>query len=206
MGIFKSIWFWLVVVALLLVAIAVLSIVYLSWLEGFWNWLREGTVTQAVAEEEIITKESNSTTIRNIGLVVGGMIAIGLAVWRSRVAERQADAAQQQAIMSQQQADLAQRGLLNERYQRGVEMLGSAVLSVRIGGIYALRSLAEDYPEQYHIEAMRSLCAFVRNPTKYEPQPPGGEPEPREDVQVALDAICACHEINTSLDNVTEFW
>ena len=51
-----------------------------------------------------------------------------LAVWRSIVAERQADTAQQ--------------SLLNERYQKGAEMLGNEVLSVRMGGIYALGRLA----------------------------------------------------------------
>ena len=64
-------------------------------------------------------QESVSATVRNMGVVIGGVIAIVLAVWRSMVAERQADTAQQ--------------GLLNERYQKGAEMLGSDLLSVRAG-------------------------------------------------------------------------
>ena len=90
-------------------------------------------------------RESRSTTIRNLGLVVGGGIAIWVAYWRSVI---------------------LQRSLLNERYQKGAEMLGSEVLAVRLGGIYALQHLAEDEPEQYHVQIMRLLCAFVRNPTK----------------------------------------
>ena len=44
-------------------------------------------------------------------------------------------------------------------------MLGSGVLSVRLGGIYALGRLAEEHPE-YHIQIMGVLCAFVRHPTE----------------------------------------
>ena len=83
--------FWVTVVILAaLVAGAVLAIVA-SQRPGFRNWL--------------IADESGSTTIRNIGLLVGGVVAIALAVWRSRVAGRQ--------------AATAERGLLNERYQKG---------------------------------------------------------------------------------------
>ena len=44
-------------------------------------------------------------------------------------------------------------------------MLGSGVLAVRLGGIYALQRLAEEHPEQYHIQIMELFCAFVRFPT-----------------------------------------
>ena len=45
-------------------------------------------------------------------------------------------------------------------------MLGNEVLAVRLGGIYAMQRLAEDYPEQYHVQIMRLFCAFVRLPTR----------------------------------------
>ena len=44
-------------------------------------------------------------------------------------------------------------------------MLGSDLLSVRLGGIYALDNLAEEYPEQYHLRIMRLYCAFIRHPS-----------------------------------------
>ena len=138
-------------------------------------------------------QDSLSTTIRNLGLVVGGIEAILLAAWRSIVAQRQTAAAQRQAATSQQ-------GLLNERYQRGAEMLGSEILSVRLGGIYALDRLAAAHPEQYHVQVMELFCAFARNPAgrgeerttaeayaEYEQRP--SEPIVREDVQAVLNAI-----------------
>ena len=34
-------------------------------------------------------------------------------------------------------------------------MLGNEVLSVRLGGVYALEHLAEEYPSEYHVQVMR---------------------------------------------------
>ena len=125
--------------------------------------------------------ESFSTTLRNVALVIGGVAAILLAVWRSRISERQAATARQ--------------SLMNERYQRGAEMLGSEVLSVRLGGIYALQRLAEEHPNQYHIQIMRLFCAFVRLPTKDQSLEVGQAAiEPallgiRQDVEAIMEAI-----------------
>ena len=95
--------------------------------------------------------EPLSATIRNLALIVGGVVAVILALWRIRVSEKQ--------------AQTARLGLLNERFQRDAEMLGSSVLSVRIGGIHALDDLAREDPKLYHVRVMGLLCAFVRHPT-----------------------------------------
>ena len=92
----------------------------------FWEEINDG-------------KDSLSAIIRDLAIVIGGTIAVLLAGWRIRISERQATAAQDQF-------ETAQKGLLNERYQRGAEMLGSKILSVRLGGIYALGRLAEEHP------------------------------------------------------------
>ena len=77
----------------------------------------------------------NSETIRNLALGWGALLAIGLALWRSIVAQRQ--------------AEIAQGGLLADRYQRAVEMLGHDLDSMRIGGIHALVDLAREHPGEY---------------------------------------------------------
>ena len=143
----------------LIVLVAVLALSFL-----FWDWLRGD--------------ESGSTTIRNLGLVLAAIVALPLAIWRSKVAERQADTAQRQS-------ETAQRGLLNERYQKGAEMLGSQVLAVRLGGIYALARLAREHPADYHTQIMSLLCAFARNP------PPAGKEDAkvREDVQAVMTTV-----------------
>ena len=131
-------------------------------------------------------QESVSATLRNMGLLTGGVVAIILAVWRSRVAERQANTALRQS-------KTAEGGLLNERYQKGADMLGNKVISVRLGGIYALRRLAEQHPQEYHIQIMQLFCAFARHPTTDEASELHVEgdmyPRLREDVQAVMTAI-----------------
>ena len=106
-----------------------------------WCWLNDGA--------------SASETLRNIVLVNAAIIGLPLAIWRSHVAASQ--------------TETAQHSLLNERYQKGAEMLGSESLSVRLGGIYALARLAREYPQEYHIQIMKLFCAFVRTrKRKYE--------------------------------------
>ena len=147
--------------------------------------------------------KSRSDVLRNFGLLIGGVIALLFAVWRARVAERQAnasqgqvEAAQEQVEAAQRQAETAQLGLLNGRFQSGVEMLGSQLLTVRLGGIYALARLAGEYSEEYHVQCMELLCAFVRHPTPDDTIMTSvaeewglANPLVREDVQAAISAI-----------------
>ena len=155
---------------------------------SFWGWLHP----------ESPETVSRSETVRNVALIIGGILAFLFAWWRAVVAERQANAAQGQVETAQRQADTAHQSLLNDRYQRGAEMLGSEVLAVRLGGIYTLQELAGERPKEYHIQVVRLLCAFVRNPTGaerriQEGEIPSGESTqvgtPREDIQAAVSAI-----------------
>ena len=164
---------WWVVGAVAPVAIGILLSLY------FWDMLA-GTV------------ESPSTTLRNLGLLIGGVAAMILAVWRSRVAERQ--------------ADTAQRTLLNDRFERGAEMLGNRVLSVRLGGIYALERLNIEHPEDYHVQIMKLFCAFVREPAD-ERILDSTTPctEPTADVQAVLDVIAARGEHDLNLEELGNY-
>lgn len=146
----------------------------------YWDWLNVGE-----ANGKTIRK-SGSELIRNLGLVITAIIALPLAIWRSIVAERQ-------AIASQRQAETAQRSLLNERYQKGAEMMGSEVLSVRLGGIYALARLAREHPEEYHTQIMQLYCAFVRAHQEADENAAADGKQQitplRDDVQAILTAI-----------------
>lgn len=127
--------------------------------------------------------------IRNIGLIVAAIVALPIAIWRSRVAERQ--------------ADIAQQSVLNERYQKSAEMLGSGVLSVRLGGIVALEHLALEHPAQYHVEVMRLLFAFIRQPiedSQAHNVPTLDMRGSRQDVQAAVDAVRACRSQNSAAE------
>ncbi len=124
--------------------IAIAVVVYVIATVGFsfcfWDWFSRG-------------EPSVSAIIRNLLLSWGAPLATGLAVWRSMVAQLQSEAAQKQA-------EIAQRGLLSNRYQRAVEMLGNDLGSIRIGGIHALVNLAREHPDEYQREVVQLLCVY----------------------------------------------
>ena len=86
-----------------------------GWAGGAWAWARvwvaehllglslgvsaagviAGVVITAVDPGWVGGGESGSTTIRNLGIVLAGLVALPLTVWRGVVANRQADTAQQ---------------------------------------------------------------------------------------------------------------
>ncbi len=163
--------FWWIVAMVVVLAVGVL----LSW--RFWGELHG-------------EQDSLSTTIRNQGLLIGGVIGILLALWRSKVAERQTATAQQ--------------SLLNDQYQRAADMLGNSALTVRMGGVNVLRHLAEDHPEQYHIRVMELFCAFVRHPTS-DPAFSSLTGMLREDVQAVMTAIGSRSELGLEYEKVADF-
>ena len=140
-----------------------------DWLAAIWWWLAND--------------ESGSTTIRNMGLVIGAALALWLTIRRIKVADRQAETAKQ--------------GLLYDRYQKGAEMLGSAVLAVRLGGIYALMQLATEHPAAFLPQIVGLYCAFVRHPPESEESEAAGGKRvseagsrtSREDVRAVMNAI-----------------
>ena len=166
---------------------------------SYWQWLQSPSGGPG---------ESNSTTLRNVGLLIGGGIALVFAVWRSWVAERQADT-------NQSQANTAQESLRHDRYQRGAEMLGSQLLPVRLAGISALKRLAADYPEEYHLQVMELFCGFVRTPTGEQEnltwetadleRIPYSLSRHREDVQAIMTAIGARGGESKALEEAAGF-
>ena len=188
---------WFSLLAVMLLA-GLLCLTFLKW-----DWLSSSEpdqISESTRGRSVVT--SNGETLRNAGLVIGGLIALVFAFWRAWVAENQTAAAQQQVKAARGQVEAAQRqantahsDFLNGRYQRGAEMLGSKVLAVRLGGIYGLRQLAEEHPDEYHIQVMQLLCAFVRNPTPIEDPLAGDDPRARdfkrlrEDMQTAMTVI-----------------
>ena len=167
-SILKSGSFWFIILALLFLIVGVLATIWQ------WGWLHPKEPTAV----------SNSETLRNVGLLIGGGLAFAFAGWRAWVAERQ--------------AETARLSLLNERYQRGAEMLGNGNLAVRMGGVGALKRLADQYPEHYHIQVMELFCAFVRHPTIDEDANLQGKL--REDVQVVMTAVGSRGEIGLGLE------
>ena len=162
----KQVWVPAITAITVIVAVA-LSVAYWNWLRGYVN---------GVPPEEL---ESPSTTVRNLALGVAGFLALVVALWRGWVANRQAETAQQQ--------------LLSDRYQKATEMLGSSVMTVRLGGIHELQRLANENTAQFHVPVLQSLCGFIQEPTIPVENPSnaskGAFSHIPADIRAALEAI-----------------
>ena len=80
LGVTKSLGFWVLISMVGVITLGVLLSI------KHWDWLQGGT-----------ENTDNADTVRNVALVVGGVVAILTALWRSIVAETQATAATQQS-------------------------------------------------------------------------------------------------------------
>ena len=105
--------------------------------------------------------------------------------------------------LTQRQIDLTSQNSRYDRYQRGIEMLGSPELFVRVGGIYALRTLMKEDPEELHIPAVELLGAFLRNPVDADTVTRGSRV--RQDIQTALDVIVGRKEKEVTLEKARGF-
>ena len=123
------------------------------------------------------------------GGTVAALVSLGFSLWRTRLTQRQIDLTSQNARY--------------ERFQRGIEMLGNAELFVRLGGIYALRTLMKEYPEELHVPIMELLCAMLRNPIDADEVTRGSRV--RQDIQTALDVIVRRGETEVALERARGF-
>ncbi len=135
----------------------------------WWDWLR--------GPEPL---ESGGATLRNFALVSVAIVGLPLALWRNLTAYKQ--------------AETAARGLRNERYQKGADMLGNATLATRLGGVYALEQLAREHPEEYHVPIVDLLCAFIRHPVEEgRPESGGADGGGLDDPAHEAELRCAPH-------------
>ena len=113
--------------------------------------------------------------IRNVGLIVAAIVALPIAIWRSRIAERE---------------------VWDGQYQKGAELLGHPILVVRLAGLHTLRRLVEEHPEEHYIQIMRLCAAFLRNPPPDEYLDQHPPPRLRDDVQQAMQLIGQCRRFD----------
>ena len=74
--------------------------------------------------------------------------------------------ADRQAKASEDQSDTAKQTRLDERYQRGVEMLNNDSEVVCLSGIHVLSSLSKSNPEEFHCKVLDVFCALLIHLTK----------------------------------------
>jgi hypothetical protein len=92
--------------------------------------------------------------------------------------------------------DAAREGQIADRYSKAVEQLGSSMIDVTIGGIYALERIARRSPDDYHPTVMEVLAACIREHSREqwprlqdESSAESPERTTRPDIQAALTVI-----------------
>lgn len=124
--------------------------------------------------------------VRDAFYILVAIPALILLWWRSASANRQARAALEQAKAAHDQGALAQADSVTNLFLSATDMLGSEVAAVRIGGVHSLVRLAEQRPEQFHIQVMQLFSAFLNNPPPHPADPP---PSQRDDLQTILRVL-----------------
>ncbi|WP_085244689.1 pentapeptide repeat-containing protein [Mycobacterium paraense] len=94
---------------------------------------------------------------KSVGAVATSVVAIGTAV----VAYGTFKVSKQTVQLSEQTLQANTRQQASDRYSKAIEHLGSDNLDVRLGGIYALDTLATDTPTE-HQDVYNVLTSFVR--------------------------------------------
>lgn len=146
---------WILISGVLVVLGIITMSTYLDW--AHWS---EVTYDASGKIKEV--KTDLLKIIQQLGLFLLAIIGLGLAIWRSLTAHRQAQAALDQARTAFRQAENAERAQNVERYTRAAQMLESERRAVRQAGIYALRELALFDPKNHRVLAIELLSSFIR--------------------------------------------
>ncbi len=96
---------------------------------------------------ECFITNTNLEDIKNLGLFIAACIGIYLAIKRVNVAEKTQ---------------------VTTSFTAAITQLGDKELSIRLGGIYALRKIAEDHPKSYKDVVGNTLQAFIRSTSKHQ--------------------------------------
>ncbi len=89
----------------------------------------------------------NSEMMRNAGLLVAAIFGIAIALYRGLIAHKM--------------TNIAGKAQVTTSFTEAIKQLGNSELSVRLGGIYALRKIAEDHPDSYKEVVGNTLQACV---------------------------------------------
>jgi Pentapeptide repeats (8 copies) len=117
---------------------------------------------------------SDPESVRNLFVIVGGVIGLVLLMWRTYNVHRQTSNDRERRI--------------TDSFTRAIEQLGSDKLATRLGAIYALEQIARDSRGR-HWPIMETLTAYVRERAPWPPVQTLEEKEDRRRPDTDIDAI-----------------
>ncbi len=127
-----------------------------------------------------------------LAIFISTLLGGGLLIWQIYAYHKRASASEKTAEAMQRTAEATEKGNVAERFKNAIEHLGNADASVRLGGIYALHSIAQEV-EEYKVRVFEILCAHIRertNSDNYEKEQVKGIGEnklPSNEIQSILD-------------------
>ncbi|MBW4717404.1 pentapeptide repeat-containing protein [Saccharothrix obliqua] len=167
---------------------------------GWWLWEQTGDLSgpdlmRARAEAVRIALTASAGT--------GGALALLLAVRRQRSTEvalelQDVDLEQKRDAATDARHDAAERRI-TDLYIKAVEQLGSNKAPVRLGGLYALERLAQDY-QSHRQTIVDVICAYLRMPHEASGNLEKGDvPAPVEDADDAAVAALPDRAVITTI-------
>ena len=154
------------------IALVVLLALFLITLVGFGY---ADTVAYFLGYRETSEFSAGGRFTRDLLLALSALVSgTAIMAWRIWVMSRQADAALNQSRASEKQADAALEKNKNESNQIAGEQFSDAVkmlaqnegskpaITTRVGGVQALRLLANKYASEYAAQVVKTLVAYVR--------------------------------------------
>jgi hypothetical protein len=139
-------------------------------------------IEDGISNPEVRTRLLNDSRTTVAQTVAGIALLLGLFFTARNVAASEHNAAAAQANVAVAQENLAvvqsnlavlQRGQIAERFTRAIEQLGATNekgtmrIEVRLGGIYALETIAADDPERFHNTVLDVLTSYIRGNTAH---------------------------------------
>lgn len=109
----------------------------------------------------------------------------------------------------QQQIDLQKKVERDNRFAKGVELLGNSSESARIGAAYNLYFLAKEFPEEYREVVFNILCSHVRAITSDSDYQKRFKEKPSNEIQTIMDLlfkrqdeVLIFSDLNANLENI----
>jgi hypothetical protein len=168
------------VVLLLIITIALIAVLIgpvAGWLAG-----EQGTLSdKEFADVQASARDTLLKAAAGIILLAGAIGTVGTLFYTAQTARSD----QLQAGAAQSEARIARDGFAIDRFATAVGQLEASRMGERIGGIYALKGVMNDYhPDQPIV--LDALTAFIREAAR---RPDSSNPPP--DIQLALTVIAS---------------
>lgn len=139
-------------------------------LTGLYFGARAWLGNPKVASEKTLSTTDLFNLLKLIFAVIaglGGIVALVVAYRRQKVLEEQIRLSVRTQVHAEQVAKVSAYDATERRvtdlYGQSVEQLGNARAAVRLGGLYSLERLAQDY-EQHRQAVVDVVCAYLRMP------------------------------------------